>query len=319
MSLVHVDNSQQVPTAKHFDSFDFSTLYTSIPHVSLKQALRSLIQEAYKVRDNIFLIADFRGTAYWSDTPSKVCSRYSLTEEKLMELVEYLIDNVFVSVGNRVYKQCVGIPMGTDCAPLLANLFLFYYEYRYMKSLISSNISLAKRYTHTMRYIDDLLALNNSGFAGRATDIYPSELVLKKTTEGPTELSYLDLLITIDGGKYSTAIYDKRDSFNFNIVNFPHNISSKPAYGVYISQLVRIGRICSSFPQFKDRHYRLTRKLMEQGFWYSGLCAAFKKFTRLHKDIVSKYKCSVRKHLAEGICLPLCVAALNKHITTRRR
>ena len=145
-----VDNSQQVltslnkinyfSTAKHFDSFDFSTLYTSIPHVSLKQALRSLIQEAYKVRDNIFLIADFRGTAYWSDTPSKVCSRYSLTEEKLMELVEYLIDNVFVSVGNRVYKQCVGIPMGTDCAPLLANLFFFYYEYRYMKSLISSNI-----------------------------------------------------------------------------------------------------------------------------------------------------------------------------------
>ena len=49
-----------------------------------------------------------------------------------------------------------------------------------------------------MRYIDDLLALNNSGFAGRATDIYPSELVLKKTTEGPTELSYLDLLMVVN-------------------------------------------------------------------------------------------------------------------------
>ena len=69
-----------------------------------------------------------------------------------MELVEYLIDNVFVSVSNRVYRQ-VGIPIGTDCAPLLANLFLFYYEYIYMKSLISSNISLAKKYTHTMRYM----------------------------------------------------------------------------------------------------------------------------------------------------------------------
>ena len=97
--------------------------------------------------------------------------------------MEYLIDNVFVSVGNRVYRQCVGIPMGADCAPLLASLFL----YRYMKSLISSNISQAKQYTHTMRYIDDQLALNNSGFARTATDIYPSELVSKKTTEGPTE------------------------------------------------------------------------------------------------------------------------------------
>ena len=91
-----------------------------------------------------------------------------------------------------------------------------------MKSLIYNNITLAKKYTHTMRYIDDLLSLNNSGFAHRATDIYPSELVLKRTTESPMELSYLDLLITIDSGKYSTTIYDKRDSFNFNIVNFPH-------------------------------------------------------------------------------------------------
>ena len=142
-----VDNSQQVlsilnkinyfSTAKRFD---FSTSYTSIPNASLKQALSSLIKEAYKVRDNHFLVADFRGTAYWTDTPSKACSRYSFTEGKLIELVEYLIDNIYVSIGNRVYRQCVGIPMGTDCAPLLANLFLFYYEYKYMKSLINNNI-----------------------------------------------------------------------------------------------------------------------------------------------------------------------------------
>ena len=106
--------------------------------------LRSLIQEAYKVRDSIFLVVDFRGRVlYWSDILSKVRSRYSLTEEKLMELVEYLIDNVFVSVGNRVYKQCVGIPMGTDCAPLFANL---YFEYRYMKSLIIASHSVYRRY-----------------------------------------------------------------------------------------------------------------------------------------------------------------------------
>ena len=88
-----------------------------------------------------------------------------------------------------------------------------------------------------MRYIDDLLSLNNSGFAHRATDIYPSELVLKRTTESPMELSYLDLLITIDSGKYSTTIYDKRDSFNFNIVNFPHMTINIPCKPVYISQL----------------------------------------------------------------------------------
>ena len=150
-----------------------------------------------------------------------------------MELVEYLIDNIYINVGNRVFRQRVGIPMGTDCAPLLANLFLFYYEYRYMKGLIKNNITLAKRFNFIMRYIDDVLTLNNSRFVTEIQHIYPSELDLKRTTENSTSLSYLDVLITIDKGKYSTNVYDKRDDFGFNIVNFPHlcgNIPSKPAY-----------------------------------------------------------------------------------------
>ena len=150
------------------------------------------------------------------------------------------------------------------CAPLLANLFLFFYEYRYMKSLIKSNIHMARRFNNTMRYIDDLLVLNNTNFVDAIQYIYPSELQLKKTTESTTARSYLDILITIEHGKYSTTLYDKRDSFQFDIVNFPDmssNIPSKPAYGVYISQLVRIGRICSSYKQFYERHYKLTEKL----------------------------------------------------------
>ena len=98
-----------------------------------------------------------------------------------------------------------------------------------------------------MRYIDDLLTLNNATFHSVIADIYLSELQLKKTAECGTQLSYLDILITVENGKYSTAVYDKRD--NFNIVHFPYlsfTIPSGPAYGVYISQLVRIGRICST-------------------------------------------------------------------------
>ena len=248
-------------TAKHLDSYDFSTLYTSIPHDSLKQAIKSLIKEAYRVRDSVFLVADHAGRAYWSNVPSSSSSRHSITEERLVIYVEYLIDNIYVSIGNRVYRQCVGIPMGTDCAPLLANLFLFYYEYGYMMGLIKTDLVLAKKFNNTMRYIDDLLTLNNATFHSAITDIYPHELQLKKTTECETQLSYLDILVTMANGKYSTAVYDKRDDFNFNIVNFPYlssNIPSGPAYGVYISQLVRIGRICSNYTQFARRHYRAT-------------------------------------------------------------
>ena len=96
-------------------------------------------------------------------------------------------------------------------------------------------------------YIDDLLTLNNSGIASRIPNIYLPELDLKKTTESPTTVSYLDIVITINNGKYvmQFTIREIR-SFNFSIVNFPYlssNIPSKSAYGVYISQLVRIGRI----------------------------------------------------------------------------
>ena len=63
-----------------------------------------------------------------------------------------------------MYRQNIGIPMGTDCAPQLANLYPFYHEYSYMKSLLKTNLCLAKRFADTVRYIDDLLTLNNNEF-----------------------------------------------------------------------------------------------------------------------------------------------------------
>ena len=323
-----IDNSQQVlsklskinyfSTAKHSDSYDFSTLYTTIPHHSLKYALRSLIQEAFKVKNKTFLLIHGSNKGVWSDLPS---AKHSFTEDRLITYVEYLIDNIYVSIGNKVYRQCIGIPMGTDCAPLLANLFLFFYEYRYMKNLIKSNTIIARRFNNTMRYIDDLLVLNNNSFDDAIKNIYPSELQLKKTTESPNTLSYLDILITIENGKYSTAVYDKRDSFHFEIVNFPNmnsNIPSRPAYGVYISQLVRVGRICSSYKTFCEWHYKLTQKLIKQGFRYTDLCKAFRKFVKNHTHIFSKYNCSIHRHIEDGICLPANDAFLGRCVSSHR-
>ena len=59
--------------------------------------------------------------------------------------VKRLIDNIYIKVGNKVFRQQVGIPMGTDCAPFLANLFLFYYEYEYIKNLVKDNLQAAMK------------------------------------------------------------------------------------------------------------------------------------------------------------------------------
>ena len=181
-----------------------------------------------------------------------------------------------------------------------------------MKNLIKNDIFMARRFNNTMRYIDDLLILNNIQFNDAIQDIYPSELQLKKTTENLTTLSYLDILIT--------TLYDKRDSFHFDIVNFPNmssNIPSKPAYGVYVSQLLRIGRICSGYEQFCERHYKLTQKLIKQGFRYAELCKAFRRFAKSH--LHCKYNRSVRRHIEDGVCLPASDGFLSRHVSTRGR
>ena len=84
--------------------------------------------------------------------------------------------------------------------------------------------------------------------------MYPSELEIKDTTESNTSASYLDLFQSMESdGQLRTSLYDKRDDFNFHITNFPFlssNIPSSPAYGVFISQLIRYARACSSYECF---------------------------------------------------------------------
>ena len=97
------------------------------------------------------------------------------------------------------------------------------------------------------------------------------------------------------------------------------NIPANPTYGVYISQLIRISRICDTFQSFVLRHRLLTERLIKQGFWYSKLCKFFKKFVSRHNALFSNYGVSVRTHVHEGICILLVVKhELSKHITTSR-
>ena len=136
-----------------------------------------------------------------------------------------------------------------------------------------------------------------------------------------SRLSYLDLEVSISDRRYTTAVFDKRDSFNFHIVNFPHmdgNIPSGPAYGVYVSQLVRIGRICDSCNSFFTRHHHLTCRLVKQGFLYDKLVTSFKGFCSKYPEIFSKFKVSIRQHVEDGICLPtVAINRLSNRVSIR--
>jgi hypothetical protein len=138
------------------------------------------------------------------------------------------------------------------------------------KHLKKNEKKLARSFNFTFRYIDDVLSLNNSRFGDFVDRIYPIELEIKDTTDTDRSASYLDLHLEIDSeGRLRTKLYDKRDDFNFPIVNFPFicsNIPAAPAYGVYISQMMRYSRACGSYQDFLDRGLLLIRKLLNQGF-----------------------------------------------------
>jgi hypothetical protein len=100
----------------------------------------------------------------------------------------------------------------------------------------------------------------------------------------------------IPNSTYITKLYDKRDDFNFHIVNFPFicsNIPAAPAYGVYISQLIRYSRACSSYQDFLDRGLLLIRKLLNQRFLLVKLNSSLRKFCDRHHDLVDCYGISV--------------------------
>ena len=154
--------------------------------------------------------------------------------------------------------------MGTNCAPLVADLFLFCYERDFMTSLSDvKQVEIIEAFKSTSRYLNDLLNIDNPYFEGMVNRIYPPELQLNKANTSDTEASFLDLHLSILNGIFSSKIYDKRD--DFDIVNFPFldgDVPRSTSYGVYISQLIRFARVSSHVVDFNSCNKSLTAKLL---------------------------------------------------------
>ena len=95
-------------------------------------------------------------------------------------MIDFLIDNIYLKIGNYLFRQCIVISLGTNCAPLLANLFSYSYEVEFLRSMKKSNEKFAKAFNLTSRYIDDLISMNNPRFKQFLKDIYPEELVVSE-------------------------------------------------------------------------------------------------------------------------------------------
>ena len=257
---------------KSVKTYDFTSLYTKIPHRKLKRNLAKFITKVFMAKKKEYINIS-KNRAYFAKRFSD--NVISLTCNDLIKHVNFIIDNSYITFDGKCYRQKIGIPMGTNCAPHVANIFLHVYEYEFIDDLIiSGNTDMASKLKTMFRYQDDLIVFGdkvdgNHVFLDNIHNIYPREMELKSTNISMNTCTYLDLRISIYQGNYNFKSYDKRNDFAFDVINYPYknsNIPTNPAYGVFTSQLVRACRINKSAQYFKKDVVKLSKRFKEQGF-----------------------------------------------------
>ena len=289
--------------ASKLSTYDFSTLYTTLPHHLIKDKLIDLINRTF-IRKNTQYLACNEECAFFT---SDVYNNHNLWScQKVCDALVYLLDNIFSRFATKLYRQTAGILMGTNCAPLVADLFLFLLWGRFHEVSLTwksgwhywgfqFNFKIPWRFNKNFK---DLLWPNGGPDIPYRTPIKWSKFFRYRAP-------FLDLCIS--NGTISTKLYDKRDDFDFDIVNFPFldgDVPRRTSYGVYISQLIRFARASSNLNAFNYRNKALTAKFLRQGYRYFKLRKAFSKFYRRHSALLEKYSVSLKALLQQGISEP---------------
>ena len=182
-----IKNSSEVLSKLHnrrylastLSTYDFSTLYTTLPHHLIKDKLINLIQKTF-ARENKSFLACNAELAFFTDEQVKHYTMWTCSE--VCEALTFLLDNIFVRYGSAIYRQVIGIPMGTNCAPLVADLFLYCYERDFMLNLNPvSQVEVINAFNDTSRYLDDIFNIDNPYFDNMRSAIYPQGTEIKQS------------------------------------------------------------------------------------------------------------------------------------------
>ena len=148
------------PGNKYIKTFDFKTLYTKIPH-KLKENLKIFLSSVFSFKKKQYINIGYK-SAQFSDKPNKYSS---FNENNFINHISYLIDNCYISFDKGVKQQVIGIPMGTNCASHVANIFLHVYEKTFISQLIEedNNEHMATLGT-IFRYQDDLISFGEQSY-----------------------------------------------------------------------------------------------------------------------------------------------------------
>ena len=159
--------------------------------------------------------------------------------------------------------------MGTKCAPLIADLLLYWYEKDVRSNLHKSKkLDFVDNFYDSSQHLDDILTIE---FEQNISYIYPTELQLNACDK---ETPLLDLNIKVVGDDIHTSVYDKHHDFWFPVVNVPSlsgDVPRLPSYDIYISHLIRFARCCTGVLDFYSKNLWITSKLLSYGYKYHKL------------------------------------------------
>jgi hypothetical protein len=286
--LNSLDSLSKDDGATGINTFDFGQMYTNLHHEDIRNALHHVLSIVFsKIK---YIYADMYSASWQEKRKSMIC----ISKEKLLQLIDFVLDNAYFKFGNRIYRQIVGIPMGTDCGPYIANLTLFSYEFKYVSNLIKhGRIDEARMLNHTFRYIDDITNINDGGiFERKHQEIYPNSLTLKKMNATDQEANVLDINVKIKNGKFECKVYDKREEFSFICNRFPPvdtAISINAIYNIFNTELKRFFQICSDTNLLIDEINKLKNILLKRGYRKAQLSARFFRFVNKNKQYSIKF------------------------------
>ena len=217
--------------------------------------------------------------AFWSNG-SNYAGYREYTIDKLLEALETILFNTYIQFNGSIFKQILGIPMGGNASPFIADLYLSWCEYCYMTKVVKTDYKLAKLLSYNCRYLDDICTINLKYFGDIAKDIYDNTLILEGSACSYKQDTFLDLYIRVVDEKFVTGIYHKVDDFNFEVISFPFpqsNINTMLGYTTFYSQLIRFSRLCNNINDFLFRAKLCYIKLVKRGYMHSLLYKYLKK------------------------------------------
>lgn len=278
---------------------DFSTMYTTIPHDDLLSRMEEVLNEAWKWEmtergcddvTQLCLQLHKDGSHVWVKTTDRGQADFMtmrgnvrlMSLKSVVECLKFLLANVYVLNGKVMKRQVIGIPMGTNCAPNLANLYLYSYESEFINRLEAKRgRDVAAQFHMSFRYIDDTLSVDNPywrQYVERKADpqafdeiggIYPSALTLNDTTVSKDEqVNFLGMKLQHNHDRLHLSIFDKRNDYPFVVLRYPHMCSLIPSsipYSVLTGQLYRFSRICTTWQDFLDESAKVIQVLLVQG------------------------------------------------------